>query len=75
MYPVCSVTVEAAKRILELGYTEADHARMAVLSQKSNEGELTDEERHELGGYVSTGDMLAILKSKARQVLLSEGEI
>ena len=29
---------EAAKAILELGYTENDHARMAELAQKSNEG-------------------------------------
>ena len=60
---------EAAKAILELGYTESDHARMAELAYRSSEGELTPQERRELEGYVFVGDVLAMLKSKARASL------
>jgi hypothetical protein len=49
-----------------LGYTDADHARMAELAQKSNEGALTPDERREMEGYVFVGDVLALLKTKAR---------
>ncbi|HEX4056123.1 MAG TPA: hypothetical protein VHX86_17820 [Tepidisphaeraceae bacterium] len=57
---------EAAKAILQLSYSESDHARAAELARKSNEGALTAEERRELEGYVFVGDVLALLKSKAR---------
>ncbi len=57
---------DAAKAILDLGYSESDHARMADLAQRSNEGTLTPVERRELEGYVFVGDVLALLKSKAR---------
>jgi hypothetical protein len=56
-------------RILSLGFVEADHARMAVLAAKSNEGTLTPDERRELESYVSCGDLLATLKSRARLLL------
>lgn len=61
-----SLTREGARAILELGFTEADHARMAELARRSNEGTLSDDERRELSGYVFVGDVLAMLKSKAR---------
>ncbi len=61
-----TLTPEAAKGILQLGYSEADHARMAQLARKSNEGLLTDDERAEFEGYVFVGDILSLLKSKAR---------
>lgn len=56
----------AAKAILELGYTESDHARMARLANKSNRGKLSPAERRELEGYVFVGDILSLLKTKAR---------
>ncbi len=66
-----SLTQEGAKAILQLGFTETDHARMAELARRSNEGSLTAEERRELAGYVFVGDVLAMLKSKARLSLAS----
>jgi hypothetical protein len=39
---------------------------MSELAEKSNRGEISETERRELEGYVFVGDMLAILKSKAR---------
>ncbi len=61
-----SLTPQAAEGILSLGCSEADHARMSELAEKSNRGEISETERRELEGYVFVGDMLAILKSKAR---------
>jgi hypothetical protein len=59
------MTPEAARAILQLGYPETDHARMAELARKSNEGELTADERDELKGYVLVGEVLAMMKAKA----------
>ena len=60
---------EIAKAILELDYSEQHHARIAALTRKSNEGELTEDERRELTFFVTFGDMLATLKSEARKFL------
>ena len=61
-----SLTPDVAKGILQLSYSEADHARIAALASKSNEGALTPDERRELESYVFVGDVLSMLKSKAR---------
>ena len=61
-----TLTPDAAKAVLQLSYGEADHARMAELACKSNEGMLTPDERRELESYIFVGDVLAMLKSKAR---------
>jgi hypothetical protein len=61
-----SLTPEAAAGILQLGYSESDHRRMAELADKSAEGALTPDERRELESYVFVGDVLSLLKSKAR---------
>ena len=39
---------------------------MTVLANKSSEGTLTPDERQEFEAYVRVGDVLALLKSKAR---------
>lgn len=64
-----TLTPQAAEGILSLSYSEADHQRMQELAAKSNDGTLSEEERRELEGYVFVGDLLAMLKSKARQSL------
>jgi hypothetical protein len=61
-----NLTPQAAQGILSLGYCESDHTRMQELACKSNEGTLTADERRELEAYVSVGDLLSLLKSKAR---------
>ena len=60
---------EAARSILTLEFSEFDHARMAELSVKAQAGALSADEREELGEYLRAGDMLAILKLKARRSL------
>jgi len=61
-----TLTPEAAAGILQLKYSEADHARMEELAEKSNKGMLSPEERREFESYVFVGDVLSLLKSKAR---------
>ena len=61
-----TLTPDAARALLELSYTEAGHNRLQELARKSNEGSLTPEERRQLEGYVFVGDILAMLKPKAR---------
>jgi hypothetical protein len=64
---VGDLSPEAAESILRLDFPEADHARMAELSSKAQEGTLTADEREELQEYVRVADLLALLQSKARQ--------
>jgi hypothetical protein len=59
-------TPDVARTILQIDYSEVDHARMADLAAKSNEGLLSDDEREELQSYVLVGDLLSLLQSKAR---------
>ena len=42
---------------------------MEDLAQKSEEGTLSDDEREEYDAFVSAGNFIAILQSKARRLL------
>ena len=44
-------------------------ARVAELGRKSDDGTLTEEERDEYKTLVDAGDMISLLKSKARRFL------
>jgi hypothetical protein len=44
-------------------------ARVAELGRKSDDGTLTEEEREEYKCLVDAGDMISLLKSKARRFL------
>jgi hypothetical protein len=57
---------EAARFIIALGFTDADHQRMEELAVRSNDGALTDDEKDELENYVRVGNALALIQSKAR---------
>jgi hypothetical protein len=60
-----SLTHEAAQAILQLGFADGDHARMAELAQMNNDGTISGDERRELEGYIFVGDILSMLKAKA----------
>jgi hypothetical protein len=64
---------EAARQILNLGFTEADHARMVELSSRGQTGVLTPGERDELEGFINVGHLIALLQSKARMSLRNHG--
>jgi hypothetical protein len=44
-------------------------ARIKELGEKSNEGVLTEAERAEYEQYIEDGDLIALLKLKAREIL------
>ncbi len=46
-------------------------ARIEELAHKSNEGQLTDDERSEYAGYVRANKFVAILKRQAKQLSTS----
>ena len=60
---------ETARWLLDIRVDDSHQARVAVLAEKSQAGTLTPEERAEYSEYIHVADVLAILKSKARQVL------
>ena len=66
------LTPESARRLLALKADPALQARVDYLAEQCNEGLLTPDEQAEYRNYVSYGTFVAILKSKARQLLAGE---
>ena len=56
-----------AEDILSLDFPEGDAERIAELSAKADEGNLSESEEGELEAYINVGDLLAFWQSKARQ--------
>ena len=61
--------VTLARHVLKLGFPEHDQARMHELAAKNRSGRISPAELEELDNYVTAGDLLALLQSKARQAL------
>jgi hypothetical protein len=69
------LTPESARRLLALKADPKLQAHVDDLAERHSQGLLTPEEQAEYGCYVSYGTFVAILKSKARQLLAnSTGE-
>ena len=66
------LSAEVARFFLDLSFPEPDRKRMAALSEKANEGELSPDEHDELSMYVLLNDFLAILQSRARMSLKTQ---
>jgi hypothetical protein len=64
---------ELARHVLRLSFSEEDKARLHELAVKNQEGRILHQERDELDSYIKVGDLLAILQSKARQLLKKSG--
>lgn len=60
---------EQARYILDLGFTDRDKARMHDLLVRNQDGALSAVETEEMHAFGKAGDLLAILKSKARRTL------
>ncbi|HJZ54226.1 MAG TPA: hypothetical protein VKE74_04680 [Gemmataceae bacterium] len=67
------LNLEAARRVLALGIDPEIQARVEILAERANEGELTNEERSEYLSYVEAADLLAIFKLKVRRHLETNG--
>lgn len=52
-----------------MGFSQSDRDRIAYLAGRSQEGDLTPGERAEYEGYLHIGNILTIMKSKARVIL------
>lgn len=63
------LSTEKAQSILEYEPDSWLQERIEELACKANEGELTEEERSEYEGYVRANNFVAILRSKAKNVL------
>ncbi|WP_337176096.1 hypothetical protein [Paludisphaera sp.] len=60
---------ELARHILELGFSDRDKARMHDLAERNQSDALSPAEKEELLAFVKAGDILAVLKSRARLAL------
>ncbi len=66
------LTPEVARRVVKLKADPKVQARVDYLAGQCNEGLLSPEEKAEYSSYVSFGTFVAILKSKARQLLAQQ---
>jgi hypothetical protein len=60
---------DLARYILDLGFSDRDKARMHDLAVRNQDDALSPVEKDELFAFGRAGDLLAILKSKARRTL------
>ncbi len=60
---------EMARHILNLGFTDSEKTRMHDLAVRNQEDALSPAEKELLLAFGKAGDLLAILKSKARRTL------
>ena len=71
--PKAPIAPEAAEYLLSIDFSEADHARMQELMDKSDEGALIPDEKAELDGYVNIANVLSVMHSQARVALKRSG--
>jgi len=64
------LTPEVAQRIVGLELDLHSQSRLDELAAKANEGYLTDDERQEYEEFVEGIDLMDILKTRARPVLV-----
>ncbi len=69
-----ALTPETARAIAQIQPKAAVQARVDQLASKCNEGNLSGEERAEYEDYVRVGNLLAVIKAKARQVLAESAD-
>lgn len=64
-----TLSLEAARSILRLEFAPEDKDRMHELAAKARSGSLAAAEQEEIRNYERVGNLLALMKSKARQRL------
>ena len=63
------LSLQAARSILRLEFATEDKERMHELAARARSGTLTTDEQEEIRSYERVGNLLALMKSKARQRL------
>ena len=69
-----ALTPETAKAFANLKVPSAVQARVDQLAAKCNEGALTADERADYETYVRIGNLLALIKAKAKRVIVSSAD-
>jgi hypothetical protein len=64
-----SLSLQAARSLLRLDFAPEDKDRMRELAAKARDGSLTPAEQEDIRNYEQVGNLLALMKSKARQRL------
>lgn len=60
---------ESAQRVSEFRIDPEVQARVDLLADKANQGELTHDERAEYEAFINAADFISVLKLKARRQL------
>lgn len=63
------LTPEVAERLASLRAPDSVQKRIDELARRSEDGQLSKEEREEYEAFVSAGNFTGILQSKARRIL------
>jgi hypothetical protein len=66
-----TLSPEAVRALLDLGFPEEDRKKMHELAVKNQQGKLLPEEERELDSYVRIGRFLDLLSAKAAKSLKS----
>ncbi len=66
-----TLSPEAARVLLDLGFSEEDRKKMHDLAVKNQQGTLSQEEEQELDSYIRIGRLLDLLSAKAAKALKS----
>lgn len=66
------LSAEAAKQFLRFDFSDSDRSRSIELSDKAQQGTLTETERAELEEYLDVDDLLMMVQAKARASLPRE---
>ena len=69
------LNLEAALCIVNPRMDPEIRARVAVLAERANEGELSAEERAEYSSYIDASDLLAVIRLKVKRRLDDDGEV
>lgn len=64
-----AISLETARSLLRLEFAPEDKRRMRELAAKARDGALSAAEEDEIENYERVGNVLALMKSKARQRL------
>ena len=65
---------DAGRQVIEFEMDHAARARLEVLRDRANQGELTDAERSEYERFVDRLDLIATLKAEAKAALARRSE-
>jgi hypothetical protein len=64
-----ALNLDAASRLISLRADDATQARMEELAERCSEGALSDSDRAEYESLVTAGEMISVLRAKARIAL------